>query len=246
MHYVGCDVGCGVAVLVVRPQWFGVEAAYGGGGGLHGFVVDAQGLADACVAVVGEVVEVVFHYGCGHVVRCLHAFQLQQQAFLQAAGAYPCGVEALYDAQHLLDLLLRGVDALAESQVVGHQRQVAAQVAGVVQRAHQLGGYLLLTLCQRTQGKLLHKPLRGRQAVAHHKLAAYLVGVALLVFAVVVVVILVLVAVPVRPVVGRRQRHLVLHLGLKQGVLLQLLLDGLFQLRDGQLQQPHQLYLLRR
>ena len=165
---------------------------------------------------------------------------------MQAACAYAGGVETLDDAQHLQHFLLRGVDALAESQVVGDKRQVAAQVARVVECAHQLGGYFLLPFGEVAQRELLHESFRGGVAVAHHELAPHLVGVALQVLAVVVVEPLVFVAVPVRPVVGLRQWHLVLHLGLQQRVLLDLLLDGLFQFSDWQLQQSHQLYLLRR
>jgi hypothetical protein len=42
--------------------------------------------------------------------------------------------------QGLLHLLLVGLDALAEGQVVGQEGQVASQVSGVVEGADDLGG----------------------------------------------------------------------------------------------------------
>ena len=75
------------------------------------------------------------------------------------------------------------------------------------------------------------------------------VGVALQVFVVVVAEIL-LVAVPIGGVVvsgvkGLKALLVGGSLRFEEGVLLYLLLDGLFKVSDGQLQQPHQLYLLR-
>ena len=247
-HDVGGDICCGVYVVGGGAGGFGVEVAYGVGRLVELLLADAERLADVLVAVVGEVVEVVLHDVEGHgLVGC--AAQLQCKALLQVACPDARRVEALHRLEGLLYLLVRGFDALSEGEVVGYEVEAAAQVAGIVERAYDLGGDSQDPAVEAREGELLQQSLGKGTGVAHHEVAAGGVGVLLEVLAVVVVeaLVLVVVVVPVRLCgVGARQRLFVGRFGVEQGVLLYLFFDGLFQVGDRQLQQSHQLYLLRR
>ena len=81
-HDVGRDVCRRVVVLAVRAKRLGVEAAYDVCCSVEFLAVDAHGFADAGVAMVGEVVEVVADNGCrcgegvGGAFVLLQAFKL--------------------------------------------------------------------------------------------------------------------------------------------------------------------------
>ena len=184
------------------------------------------------------------------------ALELQQQTLLQSERAHSGRVEILNDVQHLAQFGFRYLDVLRESQVVGNRLKLAAQVAVVVDVTYYIFGKLVLTLAHLVKAQLIHQTLVEGWALrewrfAHLVVGRVVVGAQLVRRNVVIVV----------QVALHRQLVLVLRLLgqrllafsatvelslLKRRILLHLALDALVELHNGHLQQPDDLYLLRR
>ena len=98
----------------------------------------------------GKVIKVLVNHGDGevHILAVRLATQLQQNTLAQVTGGDTCRIQRLHDFYHLLDLL--GIDhiAIVEGHVIGNLRSATAQIAAILQVAHDGVGNDLLGLVE--------------------------------------------------------------------------------------------------
>ena len=175
-----------------------------------------------------------------------HLVHLQQQTLLQAAGADSGWFQLVDDPQQPLELLRGGLDTHREGDVVGHRFEVAAQVAVLVDAADEVDGQPHVAIRKVAVAQLLDQILVQRTTAGEVDRAL------LVVFRIVVDTALVRGRVVLAQILLDGDfAGLLLAFGiplvlLEHDVVLDLLLDALFELHGGQLQQLDHLNLLRR
>ena len=132
-----------------------------GEGGLELFLGHAAAGQDLLEVLAGEFVEVVTKDALGvlRVRGSLEGADLEEEAFLEVAGADAGGVEFLDDLEHAEDLLFVGLDAGAEGEVVDEGVEVAAEVAVFVEAADDEGSDVLFMLGKVAEAELVEEAL---------------------------------------------------------------------------------------
>ena len=246
---VGNDIGCRVGpALGIEVSGFGRQAPDLGDRIAELLLGDLQTGDQLLVVLLDEFVEIAGQDLAGQPPGAridLHLVHLQQQALAQVTGPDPRGFEFVDDVQQPLKLADRGLDADREGDVVGDRLQVTPQVAVLVDAADQIDRQLHVSLRKVAVAELLDEGFLQRTSLGQVD------GALFVVFRVVVDTTL----------VGRRIvfTQVLVHgdlLGLlvllrrtlllfECDVLLDLLLDTLFELHGGQFKQLDHLDLLR-
>ena len=171
---------------------------------------------------------------------------LQEQTFPQIARADARGLQFVNDPEQPLQLPGRGLDAHREGDVVGHRFQVAAQITVLVDAPDEVGRQLHVALREIAIAQLLEQVLRQRTSFGEID-RPLLVVLRIVVDAALVRRRVVLAQVFVHgDLLGLLLLVGGMLLFLQHDVLLDLLLDALFELHGGQFQQLDHLDLLRR
>ena len=139
--------------LAHRGPRAGIEAADFADGAFGRVLVDVKFLLDFVPVLAGELFVAVLHNALFRLQQrvgvsgpaLLHlAAYLDEEAFLQVAGAQAGRVEVLDDVQHLFQFLGAGVDTRIDGQFVADAVQGLAQQPVVVQRPDEVFGQFAL------------------------------------------------------------------------------------------------------
>src|SRR5690348_13574406 len=100
----------------------------------------------------GKFFKVFFQYLNSHMhitSVALLAVQLQQQALLQVAGANTRRIKELYFFNNGFYMLFISNNVLPEGKVIANRRQVAAQIAIIINASYNVLGYFITLFIQR-------------------------------------------------------------------------------------------------
>ena len=94
-------------------------------------IADAADAPQACQVALGQQIEAADQRGHRRIEAVL-LLELDRQAFGEIARAHARGIEALHDVQHRLDFGRR------RAELVGHRREIAGEVASLVDHVDQV------------------------------------------------------------------------------------------------------------
>ncbi len=152
------DIGRDVLVLFTaeHPPGFGFQGGDEIGKFLDFLGRDTERTGDLRIATAAEILDVLADQGGFDAVRFPDPVQLDEQAFLQTAGADPDRVERLDEVESLLELLER--DTATDGQFLDRGEQVPV----IVDRPDDQLGDLALALVKVQETELVEKMLLER------------------------------------------------------------------------------------